>query len=131
MTPPATARARRPAAAAPLPAAPLPAAPPAGPPRAALVLYVSLPTDDDGTPAPSPAELAEAAEMLRELAHDLLPTAETSAALSLVPGTSGDVRRIGDRISHLRLLAPPEADEPGAPAPGPHPDVLAGSGDAG
>ncbi|MFS0705351.1 hypothetical protein AB6N23_12580 [Cellulomonas sp. 179-A 9B4 NHS] len=125
MTPPATARVRRPAA-----VAPLAADPPAAPPRAALVLYVSLPTGDDA-PAPSAADLAEAAEMLRELAHDLLPTAETSAALSLVPGTSGDVRRIGDRISHLRLLAPPEADEPGAPAPVPHPDVLAGSGDAG
>lgn len=126
MTPPATARVRRTAAAVAAP----PPTPPADPPRAALVLYVSLPTGTD-EPAPSAADLAEAAEMLRELAHDLLPTAQTAAALSLVPGTSGDVRRIGDRISHLRLLDPPPADEPGAPAPAPHPDVLAGSGDAG
>ncbi|QCB94717.1 hypothetical protein [Cellulomonas shaoxiangyii] len=124
MTAPATARVRRPSAVAPTPP-PVPA----DPPRAALVLYVSLPAGAD-EPAPSAAELAEAAEMLRELAQDLLPTAQTATALSLVPGTSGDVRRIGDRISHLRLL-PPEADEPGAPAPLPLPDVLAGSGDAG
>ncbi|QGQ20481.1 hypothetical protein GC089_16425 [Cellulomonas sp. JZ18] len=123
MTPPATARVRRTAAAVAAP----PTAPP-DPPRAALVLYVSLPADD--RPAPGAGELAEAAEMLRELAQDLLPSAQASVALSLVPGTSGDVRRIGDRITHLRLLDPPEGDEPGAPAPTPPTDVLGGSGDA-
>ncbi|WP_136517316.1 hypothetical protein [Cellulomonas telluris] len=125
MTPPATARVRRPAAAVAAP----PATPPDIPPRAALVLYVSVPDGGDQA-APTPGDLAEAAEMLRELAQDLLPTARASVALSLVPGTSGDVRRIGDRISHLRLLAPPEGDEPGAAAPAPPTDVLSGSGDA-
>lgn len=124
MTPPATARVRRSATAV----AAVPA-PPAEPPRAALVLYVSLPDAQDAS-APGPGDLAEAAEMLRELAHDLLPSAQASVALSLVPGTSGDVRRIGDRISHLRLLDPPDGDEPGASAPSPPTDVLSGSGDA-
>ncbi|GAA4623182.1 hypothetical protein [Cellulomonas oligotrophica] len=78
-------------------------------PRAGLVLYVSLPGGDDARAASATA-LAEAAETLREFAQELLPDAETSAALSLVPGTSGDVRQLGDRLTHLRLIASPDDD---------------------
>ena len=67
-------------------------------PRPGLVVYVSVP---DGTAA---GELAEAAELLRELAGELLPGADTYAALSLAPTASDDVHRLGDRLSHLRLL---------------------------
>lgn len=86
-------------------------------PRAGFVLYVSLPEGDgeDGEPRASAADIAETADLLRELASEALPGAETSAALSLVPGTTGDVRSIGERISHLRLLEPVEDDAPGTP----------------
>lgn len=46
-----------------------------------LVLRVQLP--DDGTRPVSSTELAEVAEMLRELAQEMLPTAETLTELSL------------------------------------------------
>ena len=48
---------------------------------AGLVLRVSLP--DDGSHAVSTTQLAEIAEMLRELAQEMLPTAETLTELSL------------------------------------------------
>ncbi len=51
-----------------------------------LVLRVSLP--DDGARAVSTTQLAEVAEMLRELAHELLPTAETLTELSLGAATA-------------------------------------------
>ena len=97
-------------------------------PRAGFVLYVGLRDDDDsttdsptapGAPAFGTAELTEIAETLRDLARDLLPTAETFTALSLVPGGSGpdDVQSLRHRLSHLRLLEAP-------------PTVLGGSGDA-
>ncbi|MGY4645016.1 hypothetical protein [Cellulomonas sp. URHB0016] len=73
--------------------------------RAGLVLHVSLPPE--GGPHPSSAQLAEVADLLREIAEDLLPGAQTSTALSFVPGGSGDVRRVGERLTHLRLLDPP------------------------
>ncbi|MBO9556489.1 hypothetical protein [Cellulomonas sp.] len=76
--------------------------------RAGLVLHVSLP--DEGGPHPSSAQLAEVAELLREIAEDLLPGAQTSTALSFVPGGSGDVRRVGERLTHLRLLEPAPCD---------------------
>ncbi|MEZ0449931.1 hypothetical protein [Cellulomonas sp. ICMP 17802] len=79
-------------------------------PQPGLVLYVSLPA---GT-ARAPGELAEMAEVLRELATELIPGADTFTALSLAPAGSDDVHRLGDRLSHLRLL-----------------DVLADPGDVG
>ncbi|GIG21248.1 hypothetical protein Cch01nite_19720 [Cellulomonas chitinilytica] len=72
--------------------------------RAGLVLHVSLP---DEAAHPSSAQLAEVAELLREIAEDLLPGAQTATALSFVPGGSGDVRQVGERLTHLRLLDPP------------------------
>lgn len=48
--------------------------------RPGLVLRVSLP---DGTTAVSKTDLAEVAETLRELAQEMLPTAETLTELSL------------------------------------------------
>jgi hypothetical protein len=78
----------------------LPAPVPLPRPQPGLVLYVSLPP---GT-ARSPGDLAEVAEVLREFATDLLPGADTFAALSLAPAGSDDVHRLGDRLSHLRLL---------------------------
>ncbi|MDM8085937.1 hypothetical protein QUV83_14265 [Cellulomonas cellasea] len=99
-------------------------------PRTGFVLYVGLRDEDDattdahpssvdGTAAFGAAELTEIAETLRDLARDLLPTAETFTALSLVPGGSGpdDVQSLRHRLSHLRLLEAP-------------PTVLGGSGDA-
>ncbi|MDM7829841.1 hypothetical protein [Cellulomonas edaphi] len=67
-------------------------------PRAGFVLYVAVP---DST---SVTALADVAASLHELAVDALPGAETVTALSLVPGGSDDVRRIGDRLTELRLL---------------------------
>ncbi|SFK13452.1 hypothetical protein [Cellulomonas sp. KH9] len=112
----------------PLPRAAAPLAPAPTGPRAGFVLYVSLPQDgaDTGTtPRPGAAEIAETADLLRELAQEALPGADTFAALSLVPGTAGDVRSLGERITHLRLLEPVPDTDPGTP------DVLTGSGDAG
>ena len=88
----------------------LPAPLPAPAPQPGLLLYVSLP---EGT-ARAPGDLAEVAEVLREFATEMLPGAETYTALSLAPAGSDDVHRLGDRMSHLRLL-----------------DVLADPGDAG
>lgn len=48
---------------------------------AGLVLRVSLPDDDAFTV--SSTELAEVAELLRELAQEMLPTAETLTEVSL------------------------------------------------
>ncbi len=57
------------------------------------------------------ADLAEVAEALRDLARDLLPTAETFTALSLVPaGREDDVQSIRHRLAALRPLG----DAPGA-----------------
>ncbi|WP_456825124.1 hypothetical protein [Cellulomonas sp. P5_E12] len=79
-------------------------------PQPGLVLYVSLPP---GT-AHAPGDLAEVAEVLREFATEMIPGADTYTALSLAPAGSDDVHRLGDRLSHLRLL-----------------DVLADPGDVG
>lgn len=87
------------------------AAPALDPSRTGFVLYVSLPDGQD------PADLTDVAEIVREIAVDLLPGAETVTALSLAPGGSGDVRTVGARLNHLRLIA---GD-----------DVLATSGDGG
>ncbi|NHT17495.1 hypothetical protein G6556_07300 [Cellulomonas sp. IC4_254] len=90
------------------PAPPLPAAPPradgaAG--RAGFVLYVGLQGDAPGLDARHAADLAEVAEALRDLARDLLPTAETFTALSLVPtGREDDVQSIRHRLAGLRPL---------------------------
>lgn len=90
------------------PAPPLPAAPPradgaAG--RAGFVLYVGLQGDAPGLDAGHAADLAEVAEALRDLARDLLPTAETFTALSLVPtGREDDVQSIRHRLAGLRPL---------------------------
>ncbi len=96
-------------------------------PRAGFVLYVSIPDDPDAPTSqrPGAAEIAETADLLRELAQEALPGADTFAALSLVPGTAGDVRSIGDRLTHLRLLEPVRETTASTP------DVLSGSGDAG
>lgn len=129
MTSPARLRGRR--AAAHLPAAPVvpPLTPVPHDARAGFVLYVSIPGDAPGTagtgrPRPTATDIAETADLLRELAQEALPGSETFAALSLVPGTTGDVRSIGDRLTHLRLLDPVD-DSPASSD-----DVLSGSGDA-
>lgn len=108
---------------------PPPAAAPARGPRAGFVLYVSVP-DDEHQPGragrrTTAADIAETVDLLRELAQEALPGSEAFAALSLVPGTTGDVRSLGDRLTHLRLVEPAPATEADAP------DVLTGSGDAG
>jgi Transcriptional regulatory protein, C terminal len=78
---------------------------PTPPPHAGFVLYVGLHDDPDGGPTGA-RELAEVAETLRDLARELLPTAETFTALSLVPQRAGpdDVRTLRDRLSHLHPL---------------------------
>lgn len=98
-------------------------APALAPGRAGFVLYVSLPEDGAvaGQQGITPADLAEVAELLRESALDLLPVAETYTALSLSPqrpGPAVEFGRFGERLSHLRLLAPltdetAETTEPG------------------
>ncbi|MCM0640608.1 hypothetical protein [Cellulomonas wangsupingiae] len=101
---------------------------PAPGPRAGFVLYVSIPDDEPGATAghrPTTAEIAETADLLRELAQEALPGSDTFTALSLVDGTPGDVRTLGERLTHLRLLGPADDAAPGTP------DVLSGSGDAG
>lgn len=77
--------------------------------RAGFVLYVGLQGDSAALDAQHAADLAEVAEALRDLARDLLPTAETFTALSLMPGPSGpdDVQSLRARLSELR---PFEAD---------------------
>lgn len=90
------------------PAPPLLPAPPrpdgaAG--RAGFVLYVGLQGDSPELDAAHTADLAEVAEALRDLARDLLPTAETFTALSLVPaGREDDVQSIRLRLAGLRPL---------------------------
>jgi hypothetical protein len=79
-------------------ALPVPLPPPR--PQPGLVLYVSVPP---GT-ARTPGDLAEVAEVLREFATEMIPGADTYTALSLAPAGSDDVHRLGDRLSHLRLL---------------------------
>ncbi|WP_454050170.1 hypothetical protein [Cellulomonas sp. Marseille-Q8402] len=83
-------------------------APSAGgePARAGFVLYVGLQGDSPDLDAEHAADLAEVAEALRDLARDLLPTAETFTALSLVPGTGGqdDVQSLRARLGALRPL---------------------------
>jgi hypothetical protein len=83
--------------------------------RPGLVLYVSIPDDAEApaspaAPPPDAERLTEAAELLRELAVELFPTAETYTALALAPQPARTL---------LRLLD------------GRHPDALAGSGDPG
>lgn len=76
---------------------------PAG--RAGFVLYVGLQGDAPELDAGHAAHLAEVAEALRDLARDLLPTAETFTALSLVPaGREDDVQSIRHRLAGLRPL---------------------------
>lgn len=88
--------------------APRPAPPSTGaePARAGFVLYVGLQGDSPELDAAHAADLAEVAEALRDLARDLLPTAETFTALSLVPGTGGadDVPSLRARLAGLRPL---------------------------
>ncbi len=69
-------------------------------PRPGLLVYVSVPEGETH----APADLAEMAELLRELAAELIPGADTYTALSLAPAGSDDVHRLGDRLSHLRLV---------------------------
>jgi hypothetical protein len=96
-----------------------PAAPLAG--RAGLILYVGLASEEDPTAASTTraGDLAAAAELLRDLARELLPAAETFTALSLVPTPTrpDDVRSVRERVARLQLLEAPQ-------------DVLGGSGDA-
>lgn len=94
-----------------LPAPPPPAAD-LGPGRAGFVLYVGVDPDRPG--APHPADLAEVAEALRDLARDLLPAAETFTALSLVPrtGQADEAQTLRARLAHLRPLDGGEAAPP-------------------
>lgn len=64
--------------------------------RAGFVLYVGVP--DDGTPA---AEIVDAAETLRELAQEALPTARTLTTLALRADPDSDVQAVGDRLDRL------------------------------
>ena len=70
-------------------------------PNAGLVLYVSLPAQT----SLDAGDLAEAAELLQELALELIPGAESYAALSLAPAGADDIHRLGDRLTHLRVVA--------------------------
>lgn len=113
-----------------LPAARLPAGTGPQPPRAGFVLYVGLQGDSPELDARHAADLAEVAEALRDLARDLLPTAETYTALSLVPGTGpDDVRDLRARLALLRPLEQDatEGTEPDAPTADPRtsPDQVA------
>ncbi|WP_217616433.1 hypothetical protein [Cellulomonas sp. GbtcB1] len=73
--------------------------------RAGFVLYVGLQADSPALDAARAADLAEVAEALRDLARDLLPTAETFTALSLVPsGREDDVQSIRRRLAGLQPL---------------------------
>lgn len=73
--------------------------------RAGFVLYVGLQGDAPELDPGHAADLAEVAEALRDLARDLLPTAETFTALSLVPsGREDDVQSIRHRLAALRPL---------------------------
>ncbi|WHP16365.1 hypothetical protein [Cellulomonas sp. ES6] len=84
------------------------------PARAGFVLYVGLQGDPPDLDAGHVTELAEVAEALRDLARDLLPTAETFTALSVVPGASGpdDVRDLRARLAALRPLEREAAPRP-------------------
>ncbi len=88
--------------------------------RAGFVLYVGLSTDSAGVDGRVIGELAEVAEALRDLARDLLPTAETFTALSLVPRPAApdDVQTLRARLAHLRPLVPAG----GAPGAATRPD---------
>ena len=81
---------------------------PTPPPRAGFVHYVGLHDDPDGGPtgARELAEVAEVAATLRDLARELMPTAETFTALSLIPQRAGpdDVRTLRDRLADLHPL---------------------------
>ncbi|WP_282944641.1 hypothetical protein [Cellulomonas endometrii] len=102
-------------AAPPAPAAAggAPAPGPAQPARAGFVLYVGLQGDSPDLDAAHAADLAEVAEALRDLARDLLPTAETYTALSVVPGTAAaqdEVQSLRSRLGALRPLETGRAD---------------------
>ena len=70
--------------------------------RPGFVLYVSLPDPDDATTPTAAsdrrdaARLTEAAELLRELAVDLFPSAETYTALALEPQPARTLLRLLD-----------------------------------
>jgi len=80
-------------------------------PRRGFVLYVGI-DDADNSPLTSSADLAEVAEMLRDLARELLPSAETHAALSLSPRATGPdtVNAVRDRFDRLRLVTPDDTE---------------------
>src|SRR3954453_22300900 len=79
--------------------------------RAGFVLYVGLDQEPTDSTTAS-GDLAEVAETLRDLARDLLPTAETFTALSLVPTAAApdEVGTLRDRLSRLAPL--PDAGAP-------------------
>lgn len=87
------------------------------PGRAGFVLDVGLQGDSPELDGQHTADLAEVAEALRDLARDLLPTAETFTALSLVLGTGGqdDVQNLRARLATLRPLEPGPGTGGGAP----------------
>src|SRR4051812_25343851 len=84
--------------------------------RAGFVLYVGLDQEPPDSPTAS-GDLAEVAETLRDLARDLLPTAETFTALSLVPTAAApdEVGTLRDRLSRLAPLPDAGASRHGAP----------------
>jgi len=71
-------------------------------PSAGLVLYVSLPEQT----TLGAGDLADVAELLQEMALELLPGSDSYAALSLAPAGSDDVHRLGDRLTDLSLHDP-------------------------
>jgi AcrR family transcriptional regulator len=90
---------------------------PAQPARAGFVLYVGLQGDSPALDAAHAADLAEVAEALRDLARDLLPTAETYTALSLVPGTAAAQDEVQSLRARLGALRPLESAQEAAGEP--------------
>lgn len=85
-------------------------APPTAPrPQHGFLLWVGIDPQDRSRQA---ADIIELAEMLGELARELLPTAETYTALSLGgAGATGqrpvEIDGLGDRLAHLEVVDRP------------------------
>lgn len=84
-----------------------------------VVVFVEV---DEALAGRSGSTVVELAELLREFAQELLPTAETSAAIALrSPSEAGTQLR----AVKTALAAAPPPPPPPAPAPSPEPDAVA------